>query len=193
MLESFVREWGYLAVLIGTGLEGEAVLLVGAAMAHRGLLALPGVALAGFLGSVLSDQLWFWLGRRAGPRFVARRPRLARGVARVQRFTARFGNAFVLGFRFLYGMRTLSPIVLGMTGFAPGRFALLNALGALLWVGVFCAVGYGLGAVLHGLLGRATHVEEAAALALGVALMLWLGTRRAHRASTGARANPPAS
>lgn len=184
MLEHLVTHYGYLAIFFGTALEGEAVLLLGAAMAHRGLLSLPYVALAALAGSVLADQVWFMAGRRFGSALLARRPKLAASAAHAQRFLARYGNLYVLGFRFLVGLRTLSPIVVGMSTFPAARFVGLNALGALLWVAVFAAGGYGLGAALVALLGRHPRVEEALAAALlatgAVALVLHMRRRRAN-------------
>ena len=39
----------------------------------------------------------------------------------------------ILGFRFVYGLRTVTPFVLGAAGTRPGRFLALNALGAAAW------------------------------------------------------------
>jgi membrane protein DedA with SNARE-associated domain len=192
VLEDLVARWGYVAVALGTFLEGEAVLLVGAAMAHRGLLSLPLVALSAVIGSVASDQLWFLLGRHAGRRWIAKHPRVATQVAVIERWVRRSGTLFVLGFRFLYGLRTLSPVVLGATGYPAGRFVLLNVIGAALWATVFSLGGYGLGAGIAALIGRASRLEEAALAAVAIALVLWLVARRRERsAAVRAQAEAP--
>lgn len=51
----------------------------------------------------------------------------------------------ILGFRFLYGLRTVTPFVLGRSGVSPGYFFLLNTLSALVW-----SVGVGIGGYLFG-------------------------------------------
>ena len=63
-LESIVDTYGYLAVLLGTFLEDETILVLGGFAAHRGYLALPWVIVAAFLGSLCGDQLFFFLGRK---------------------------------------------------------------------------------------------------------------------------------
>jgi len=73
-LESIVDTYGYVAVLLGTFLEGETILVLGGFAAHRGYLALPGVILAAFIGSLCGDQLFFFLGRRHSQAVLARRP-----------------------------------------------------------------------------------------------------------------------
>jgi membrane protein DedA with SNARE-associated domain len=161
MLDALVAQYGYLAIFLGTALEGEAVLLLGAAMAHHGLLSLPLVALSALAGSVLADQAWFVAGRRFGPKVLARSAKLAASAGVAQRFLARYGNLYVLGFRFLVGLRTLSPIVIGVSKYPSARFVALNIAGAVIWVATFAAGGYGLGAALVGLLGRHPHAAEA--------------------------------
>jgi membrane protein DedA with SNARE-associated domain len=79
----------------------------------------------------------------------------------------------VFGFRFAYGLRTITPVVLGATGYPSGRFLVFNLLGASLWACVFGVLGFALGASLAQLLGRAGRVEEIAAAAALVTLALW--------------------
>lgn len=172
MLEAFVARFGYLAVGLGTFFEGETVLLAGGAFAHKGLLSLPGVILAAFAGSLAGDQLWFFIGRRFGQPFVERRPRWKAQVARVDGFLARFGTAFVLGFRFLYGLRSVTPLVLGASGYPPLRFAALNAVGAAVWAVSFGVGGWALGATMAKVLARSARVEEAV---LGAAVLVFAG------------------
>lgn len=47
-MESLIENYGYLAILIGTFLESETILVLGGFIAHQGYLALPWVILAAF-------------------------------------------------------------------------------------------------------------------------------------------------
>jgi membrane protein DedA with SNARE-associated domain len=174
MLESLVAKWGYAAVGAGVFFEGETIVLVAGAMAHRGLLALWAVIAAAFVGSVLGDQLWFYLGHRYGKGFIERRPHWAARTERVNALLSRFGSWYVLTFRFLYGLRTISPLFLGSAGYPIRRFVVLNIVAAALWATTFGVVGYAVGAGVHAALGRAGHVGELVAATLGLALVLWL-------------------
>ena len=173
MIEAFLARWGYLAVGIGTMVEGEAVLLAGGASADRGVLSLPLVIVAAFAGSVVSDQLWFHAGRRLGRGYIDRKPSLRRRERAIEPWLRRYGDAVVFGFRFAYGFRTVTPVVLGATGYPAARFLAFNALGAALWAGVFGALGWGLGASLERALARAGRAEEIAAAAVLATLALW--------------------
>ena len=174
---SLIARWGYAAVALGVFFEGETIVLVAGAMAHRGLLSLPAVVAAAFAGSLLGDQLWFHLGHRYGRRFVARRAAWQSRSARAEALLARFGTAFVIAFRFVYGFRTITPVVLGSTGYAAARFAILNAIGAALWATTFSLTGYAFGVGLVHVLGRATRLEEAILATVAVGVLLWIVSR----------------
>jgi membrane protein DedA with SNARE-associated domain len=185
MVEALLARWGYWAVGLGTFLEGETVVLAAGALAHRGLLSLPVVMLAAFLGSVAGDQVWFAVGRRFGRAFVHRRPRWKAQVARVEGWLARGGDVFVVGFRFLYGLRTVTPLLLGASGFSPRRFVVLNLVGGALWAVAFGAGGWAVGATLQATLARSARLEELLAAAVVLALAAW-GAGRWWRRRRGA-------
>jgi membrane protein DedA with SNARE-associated domain len=189
MLESLVARWGYAAIFAGTFLEGETVLLAGGAMAHRGLLSLPWVIVCAFVASFSGDQMWFFLGRRYGPRAIERRPGWAAPAERVRGWLHRFGTGFVLAFRFVYGIRVLTPVLLGASGYPASRFAPLNAAGAAVWSCAVAGVGWGLGEGLTRLLGRAGKVEERALMALGAGVAIALIVR--HRIKRRGPAKDP--
>ena len=106
-----IHVYGYIAILVGCFLEGETVLVLGGVAAAQGYLVLPGVMAAAFIGSLSGDQLFFHLGRRYGPGVMARKPRLRRANARLQGWMGRYETWLVLGFRFLYGLRSAAPFV----------------------------------------------------------------------------------
>jgi len=181
MLEALLIRWGYLAVGLGTFLEGETILLAAGAMAHRGSLSLPLVMAMAFLGSVCGDQLWFYLGRRFGAPFLEKRPAWQARLQIAARALDRYGNAFVLGFRFIYGVRTVTPAFLGVSRYDLAKFTLLNTLGAAMWAVAVGSAGWALGAAFAGILQRSVRVEEALGVACALALGAWLVWRRLQR------------
>jgi membrane protein DedA with SNARE-associated domain len=177
MLESWLEHYGYIAVFVGTFLEGETVLLLGAALAHRGFLSLPLVALAGWSGAVAGDQTWFRIGRHYGPMVLARYPRLQKHHARAQGLLQRFGDWFVIGFRFIVGIRSITPLLLGTTPYRALRFLLLNIIGCVIWASAVSAAGFLLGAGVKELFDRAGRIQELALAAIAVLVLLFVLTR----------------
>lgn len=143
--EQLVSQYGYPAVLLGTILEGEIVLFAGGFVAHSGYLKLEWVMLAAFVGSLVGDQLYFLLGRLKGKAFLQRRPHWQQKVEKVSKLLDRHQALFVIGLRFMSGLRTVTPFALGLTAIGPIRFLLLNAIGAVAWSVLGSLVGYMLG------------------------------------------------
>lgn len=153
-ITQFIQEHGYLAVALGSFLEGEAVLLAGSLAAYHGhlelALVLPLAAIASFLG----DLPYFFLGRRYGEALLERYPALRARKARVDILLQRHHGPFVLSLRFLYGLRIAGLIALGMSRMSAPRFLFLDGIGALIWASLVCATGYGLGRVVQELFGN---------------------------------------
>ncbi len=174
-LESVIAQYGYWALIVGTALEGETILVVAGYLAHRGYLQLPLVIAAATFGTFVGDQVFFQLGRQSGEAFLARRPHWQARADRVRRLLDRHRIAVVMGFRFMYGIRTVSPFVIGMSGFSRKLFMLLNAASAALWAIVIGCAGYVFGRVLENMLDNAKHLEGLALLGIvGCGLAIWI-------------------
>ena len=104
----FIQKYGYLAILLGTLVEGEIFLALGGVFARQGLMNMWGVIVMAMAGSFLSHSLFFWLGRRCGQTVVQRFPRLQAGYPKAQALACRFGPACILIVQFLYGMRLVT-------------------------------------------------------------------------------------
>ena len=56
-MESLIKNYEHLPILIGTFLEGETILVLGGVTAHQGYLALPWIILAAFFSLAQDDPL----------------------------------------------------------------------------------------------------------------------------------------
>lgn len=72
----------------------------------------------------------------------------------------------ILGFRFLYGIRTVAPFILGTSGISPFRYLVLNITGALIWAIVIGMLGYYFGYAIEILIGEIKQYEELVILGL---------------------------
>ncbi|PYY92175.1 DedA family protein [Pseudomonas sp. TKO26] len=152
-LNALIAAYGYWVIFIGCLLEGETVLILGGMAAHQGSLQWPQVIGWATLGGILGDQLLFWTGRYSGARLLPRLKRHQAAIERVQGLIQRYPSTSVFAVRFLYGMRLVGPMVIGASGLAPWRFALLNVLGAAVWAILFVSGGYWAGEALEHFLG----------------------------------------
>jgi membrane protein DedA with SNARE-associated domain len=158
-LVEFVSTYGYVAVLAGTLLEGESILLLAGFAAHQGHLSLELVLLVAFIGGTIGDQVFFWIGRRWGGQLLERSPLARARTARVGLLLQRWDAALVFGIRFMYGLRIAGPIAMGALGVSSTRFAVFNALGAAVWAVLIGGAGYLLGHSLQAWLGDIERYE----------------------------------
>lgn len=171
---------GYLAIFIGTWLEGETILIAAGFAAHRGLLSLPIVILVAIAGATLGDQLAFLLGRWKGEALIARFPSLAKQKSRIHAFLARHDFWLILIVRFLYGLRIAGPVILGSSQVPLLRFTVLNLIGAFMWAMLISGAGYAFGLVISSLIIDVRRIEAivlVVILSLGTAFWLWQRTR----------------
>ncbi len=158
-LEEVVNHYGYIGILIGTFLEGETILVIAGFLAHRGYLELPVVIAIAFTGTLIGDQLYFYIGRIKGHEFIEKRPGWKSKTDRVFYLLNQYDALFILGFRFLYGIRTIAPFVLGASGVSPIRYLALNTCGALIWATLIGVLGYYFGHALEILIDEIKQYE----------------------------------
>jgi membrane protein DedA with SNARE-associated domain len=80
----------------------------------------------------------------------------------------------MIGFRFLYGLRTVSPFAIGLSRIPAREFFLYNAAGALLWAMAVGSGGYLVGNALEVFLADMRRYERAALAAITViGLLAW--------------------
>jgi membrane protein DedA with SNARE-associated domain len=195
-LEHFIRAYGVAAVMaivaleaLGAPLPGETLLIFAAVLAGRGDMSLPALLISAWVGSVLGDNVGYWIGRKLGRAAVARYgARIGLTAARfgaVEATFARYGAATVAFARFVDVLRQLNGVVAGTLGMAWRRFLLFNALGAALWVGLWVLGAFYLGEHMSTIMLLARRggvvVGVMAAVALFVALVFLL--RRRHSGS----------
>ena len=158
-MEQIVAVYGYLGIFIGTLLEGETVLILAGFLAHRGYLEIPTVIAAAFAGTVAGDQLYFFLGRAKGIPFLETRRAWRDKAERVFSLLNGHQILVIFGFRFLYGMRTVTPFIIGASGIKIRRFLVLNLLGAAIWAIIIGVSGYLFGGVLEMVLKEIKRFE----------------------------------
>jgi membrane protein DedA with SNARE-associated domain len=169
---AFVHEWGYIAVFLGAIVEGETVILTASALASLGYLSLYKIIAITFCTTVIVDQILFQVGKRYGPAFFEKYPKLLPKANKAFRLLHRFDRWFILSFRFIYGIRVISPIVIGAANVETKRFAILNILSALIWTLVSCYSGYMMGDVLEKLLKNLEIVKHYMFISAAIAIII---------------------
>lgn len=189
VIEALIAQYGLIAVALGAVIEGETVVTVAGFAAHQGLLNPIWVAVCAILGAFAGDQLIFTLAHRfrdAGP--IRRLSDSAAGRGAIG-FVAARPTAFILGFRFMVGFRTVGPVAIALAGIGHRRFACLNLLSAVVWGILWTALGYLAGSAVETLMGKLERFEHRALVGLAIILLVggfgWLLRHQILRRSAG--------
>jgi membrane protein DedA with SNARE-associated domain len=157
-------------------LPSEVVIPPAAYLAHTGKVALglPGIILAGAIGSWVGATAMYWAARLAGRPLVLRYGRYvlisAEKVAGAERWAAHYGPVGIFLSRLLPVVRHLIGIPAGIVRMNYKTFSLYTVLGSAIWCAVLCYVGIKMGQdekLMRGELHRISLWLGGAMLALG--------------------------
>lgn len=179
-IETLAARYGLFAIFLGSGIEGEMVVVTGGLLAHQQIVSVWGAAAAAVAGSFTADQFFFIAGRhfrqRSLLRAIAAKPAFAKALAALDRHPI----GFTFAFRFIYGLRTVSPIAIGMSHIPISTFVILNAIAATIWGILFTGVGYAFGHGLENVLGHfrsLRHLFLAAGLIAAISYVVFASGR----------------
>ena len=147
-MESFLDQYGYIALVVGTFFEGETAILVASSLIYKGFFETPYTIFFGFAGSFISDWLYYMIGRLNGKYFIEKRPKLKAKIAPVRHFFETHKFQILLTYRFLYGFRVIIPVVVGMSNIKPSTYLFYSVLSGLIWSSTVSTVGYTVGRFL---------------------------------------------
>ena len=153
-LFQLLHRFGYPIIVLLTFLEGETVILLAASASEQLGLKLGLIALCAFCGSFASDQLMFTLGKHKGQALLRRFPALDGKMGKAKELFKKYDTLLILGFRFAYGMRNITPVMLGVSGVSHKKFFVFNFIGAAIWAAAFTYGGFYLGQAFMAALAR---------------------------------------
>lgn len=180
---NLIAQGGYLGIVFLMALENifppipsEVIMGLGGMAVARGDFDLWLLLLAGTVGSVAGNWVWFEVGRHIG---VARLEPFVRhwgrwltlswsDVQRVVEVFNRWGGPIVFLARFSPFFRTIISLPAGMARMGQVRFFFYTAFGSLIWNAVLVWAGYALGTHYSDL----SHYTGPVAIAVGVVVLV---------------------
>ena len=143
-----ITRGGYLGIALLMALENifppvpsEVIMGVGGIAVARGDMLFWPLMIAGTIGSVAGNYVWFWLGRKWGKRrlepFVERHGRWLtmewQDVEKAQHFFRRHGHWVVFALRFSPFLRTMISLPAGLARMGRIEFLLFTTAGVFIW------------------------------------------------------------
>lgn len=152
-VQPVLQHWGYLGVGgmlfledFGVPVPGEIMLIAAAVFAGAGQMNIALVFLVAVAAAVVGDNIGFLVGHFGGRPLAERFGRYVfltpQRLDRAEEFFNRHGGKVVTIARFIDGLRQINGLLAGIAGMGWLKFLGYNALGAALWVGTWCVLGY---------------------------------------------------
>ncbi len=185
-----ITQYGLLLVFLNVLVEQAGVpvpamptLLVAGALAANGKLSLLGVVAVALFACLLGDLLWYWAGRRFGGGVMRTLCRISLSpdscIRQSEMRFQRWRGGMLVVAKFIPGLSTVAPPLVGAMGLRLSGFLLLDSLGSLLWIAVAVGFGYAFASQIDVLLAALANAGTIALelviglLALYIAVKWW--------------------
>lgn len=131
-----LKQYGYVILFVWSMLEGEMGLIMAGLMAHDGSMnVLIAIFIAG-LGGFAGDQVYFYIGRFNKESVLKKLKGQRRKFAFAHLLLKKHGWPIIFTQRYMYGMRTIIPISIGLTKYDAKKFAFINLISAWMWAAI---------------------------------------------------------
>ncbi|WP_150466708.1 DedA family protein [Francisella sp. SYW-9] len=148
--------WGYLAVGLAVFVEGEIFLIMVGIATAATLFSYPLVILAATLGAIAHDNTIFILSKFIGKKLIQRKASWSYKAKKSSKFLEKYESLAIFSIRFLYGLRTVTILIVGLSNISKLKFISLDALGSFVWAFLYITLGYLFG---HAILKFVNHVD----------------------------------
>ncbi len=128
-----LKAYGYVILFIWSIMEGETGLVMAGIMCHTGDMTLPTAIAVAALGGFVGDQIYFYIGRFNKKYIKKQLISQRRKFALAHLLLKKYGWPIIFVQRYLYGLRTVIPMAIGLTRYSARKFALINFVSAIFW------------------------------------------------------------
>lgn len=127
----------FLEAFVGVGLfvSGAILLSICTLLYVEGIASLQQMLPLAFLGALLSDHSGYYIGRFMGPKFhhTAFAIKRARMLEKAERTISKYGVFAIFIGRFLTPIRSIVPLVTGVSGMARARYTTFDVIACAVW------------------------------------------------------------
>jgi membrane-associated protein len=131
-------------------LPGDSLLFAAGAVASRGYLSAPVLALGLIAAAILGDTVNYHIGKAIGPRVMKSENSRwfnKKHLVKTHKFFEKYGPKTIVLARFVPIVRTFAPFVAGAGAMNYRTFIVYNVVGAVAWVTLMLGSGYLLGQI----------------------------------------------
>ena len=143
-----LETYGYIGVFLYSFGGGFLALVAAGVLSFMGKMDLTTSIAVAFVANAIGDIVLFYMARyQKGMMMDQIRPH-RRKLALAHIMMKKYGSWIILIQKFIYGIKTLIPIAIGLTKYDFKKFAILNVFSAAVWALVFGLGSYFMGNIL---------------------------------------------
>lgn len=137
---SNLATYGYIVLFLYSLGGGFVALMAAGVLSYAGKMDLTTTIAIAFVANFIGDTLLFYMGRHHKSDVMGYMHKHRRKLALSHLMMKRYGSWIIIMQKYVYGVKTLIPLAIGLTKYDFGRFSLLNIIAAAIWA---VSIGYG--------------------------------------------------
>ena len=138
-MEQLIQDWGYVALFLYSFGGGFVGLIFAGVLSYAGDLNIYVSILVAGISNFLGDQFLFFLARKNKNYAKDMMKKYGRKIALAHLLMKKYGSFVIFVQKYIYGIKTLVPLAMGITKYSALKFTIFNAMAAILWA---CVIGY---------------------------------------------------
>jgi membrane protein DedA with SNARE-associated domain len=128
-----IETYGYIILFLYSFGGGMVALIAAGVLSYAGKLDLTTSLAVAFVANMLGDVLLFYMGRYNKEQIMPYVHKHRRKLALSHILMKKYGWIIIFLQKYIYGVKTLIPIAIGLTKYDQKLFYILNIFAALLW------------------------------------------------------------
>ena len=148
-MEDLIKDWGYIVLFLYSFGGGFVALVVASILSYAGdlniYITLATAAVANFIG----DQFLFLMARNNKSQAKQMMKKHQRKIAMAHLLMRKYGSWVIFLQKYIYGIKTLIPLAMGLTKYDSKRFMFFNIFATIVWVLIIGISSYMLGELVY--------------------------------------------
>jgi membrane protein DedA with SNARE-associated domain len=147
-MEQFIQDWGYIALFLYSFGGGFLALAIAGAFSYAGDLNIYITVIVAGVSNFIGSQFLFYFAKYNKSYMDETVNKHRRKVAMVKTMLKKYGSFMIFIQKYIYGVKTLVPLVMGISAYNPFKDTVLNAIASAIWAIVIGYISFTAGKLL---------------------------------------------
>ncbi len=144
-MEDLIRDWGYIILFLYSFGGGFLALAVAGVLSFSGELNIYISMAVAASANIIGDQFLFYMARYNKTQAKEMMGKYSKYVEKTENLMIKLGSFAIILQKYIYGIKTLIPLIIGLTQYNGKKFLFFNIIGGVLWALVVGYLSYSLG------------------------------------------------